>query len=48
MGEFLDIIREVSQVNVISVLVGNKKDLENERRVLNETAYDYAIENEIK
>jgi hypothetical protein len=48
VGEFLCFIREVSQVNAISVLVGNKKDLENERRVLNETAYDYAMENEIK
>jgi hypothetical protein len=43
--EFLTSIKEISPENVIKVLVGNKKDLEKERRVLNETAYDFAKEN---
>ena len=41
----LSLIKEVCQPNTIKVLVGNKKDLESERQVLNETAYDFAMEN---
>ena len=47
MEDYLKIIEEACPVNVIKVLVGNKKELESERKVLNETAYDYAMENEI-
>ncbi len=39
-------VKENCDTNTIKVLVGNKKDLEKERKVLNETAYDYAKEDE--
>ncbi len=48
MSGFLDIINEECPANAIKVLVGNKKDLEHDRKVLNETAYKYAMDNEIK
>ena len=42
--DFLGIIGETCRTEPIKVLVGNKKDLESERKVLNETAYDYALD----
>ena len=48
VDEFLIQINEACPANVIKVLVGNKKDLEHDRKVLNETAYKYAMDNEIK
>ena len=40
-------IRIVSNLDIPITLVGNKSDLENRREVSNETAYNYAEENEL-
>ena len=45
--EFLTKINDVCPNNIIKVLVGNKKDLEDERKVLNETGFEYAKDNDI-
>ena len=37
---FLDQINDTCPSNIIKVLVGNKSDLEDERKVLFDTAYD--------
>ena len=46
-SDFLDQINDTCPSNIIKVLVGNKSDLEDERKVLFDTAYDESQEKEI-
>ncbi len=47
MNDFLDTVNETCPANIIKVLVGNKSDLEDERKVLFDTAYDESKEKDI-
>ena len=47
-NDFLDTINDTCPANIIKVLVGNKSDLEDDRKVLFDTAYDESKEKDIK